>query len=159
AGRGRWVRSDGRGAVPYPRGPRSGDRSGDQNAAGLEVRLPRPLSSPIERIGVPQALGEQLHQLQREVRVLPNEDVELRLVDLDEFSLLERDYRGCPRRVLQERHLAEDLLISQDTVFSPTRIATRPVLMANMLSPGSPSRKIVVPIRYTLLCGAFLNRP
>src|SRR5262245_44176934 len=31
--------------------------------------------------------------------------------------------------------------------------------MANMLSPESPSRKIVVPIGYTVLRGAFLNSP
>src|SRR5262249_1616664 len=85
-----------------------------QDAAGLEVSLPRPLSSPVESIGVPKTLGQQLHQLEREVRVLSNEDVELRLVDLDELGLFERDRRGRPGRVLEERHLAEELLILQD---------------------------------------------
>ena len=75
------------------------------------------------------------------MRILTDKDVELRFVYLDSFGLLEGNDRSRPRGVLEERDLAEDFLL----VLASTMIATLPRLMANMLCPSSPSRKIVVP--------------
>src|SRR5215467_10257564 len=72
-----------------------------------------PRRPPIEGVGSPESLGEQLHQLQGEMRILPDQEVELRLVDLDQLGLREGDGARGPRRVIEEGHLAEDLLLGE----------------------------------------------
>src|SRR5215470_6201972 len=97
------------------RAGRSGPhRSGADGAAPRSAHAPlEARRSSIEGIGAAQSLGEELHQLQGEVRILTHEEIELRLVDLDELRLLEGDRAGRSRRLLEERHLAEHFVLGQ----------------------------------------------
>src|SRR5215470_484186 len=61
---------------------------GANGAPSRSAHAPLVLGRPaIEGIGAAQALGEELHQLQGEVRILTHEEIELGRVDLDELRL------------------------------------------------------------------------
>src|SRR5258708_30961861 len=83
-------------------------------------------SLAVSPIHLAQAVGQHLHDVEREARRLLHEEEEASVIDHGDLAIRHRRHRGASRRVLDERHLAED--------------AARADLLQHRVSAGDPHR-------------------